>query len=642
MGVEGDFGFKYDPKFLSLAHYYLKEYALSDPGIAEHYEFTIKAFPAHKYDEDIIEEIFLSAPAMIAFSAYLPEIEKTKSLCRKIKCVLPDTPIIIGGPSIGDSVSFLSENTCIDIVVRLEGEETFRELLTAFIADKNLSNINGITFRSNNEIIKNPDRPLSFDVNAIPLIFTDEFMEGTSGIATCETTRGCRNHCRFCGIGRSLLRSYNIDRIEHDLKQILSNKNIRRIFIGDSDFFTDRERTEKLLEILIKYNRHKTQIEFYSDFLGVDEELLKECKKAYIHDSLRIPLQTLTEKALQESNREWFDFDRVRRSAQAIIKYFPSTNAELIYGLPGDDYEGIKRSLRWCAEIGLINPKLHRLQNLPGSVYTRNSNKYGLVADVKSPHYVYKSDTFSYEDTLRVEALSRNLQAIYSFLFPFDYNFLISIGIDIFDIAENIHIQCPEWNLSFTRASEANVSETNPSAARFILEYLSRHNSISTETHGFLNDLFEYRYAAKNLYIFFREAVLYNADIDTEPLPGQGAFIPRHTSLEVSHDIKDTLDPQARDQYMARKRQKLYFLYSHKQPGVVPVRIRNTDMFEETIRHFDGSCNSCASVAESVAAKSEFSSDIVLPLTERLFQRGFVFFARPEHITNNSPDNRFQ
>ncbi len=639
MGVEGDFGLRYDPKFLSLALYYLKEYACKDPRISDYYEFFIKTYPLSKNDEYILEDIYSEKPCIIAFSAYLPEIDRTVSLCRKIKYILPNALIIIGGPSIGDSQSFLSCNKSIDIVVRSEGEAPFYELLKTLIDGNDFSQIKGITYRADGKITKNPDRPLDFDVNSIPFIFTDEFMEGTSGIATCETTRGCRNHCRFCGIGRSLTRNYSIDRIERDLKHILSNKNIRRLFIGDSDFFADRDRTVKLLEILIKYNVHKTQIEFYSDFLGVDEEMLKECRRAYIHDSLRIPLQTLTKKALQESHREWFDFERVKKNAQAVIKYFPTTNAELIYGLPGDNYEGIKRSLIWCAEAGLINPKLHRLQNLPGSAYTRHSEMYGLVADERSPHYVYYSNTFSYEDSLRVEALSRNLQAIYSFLFPSDYHFLLSLGINIFDIAENISVDMPEWESSFIHASEANISEAKPEAAELLLNYIIKAYNIDDARRNFLKDMFRYRYEAKKLYVFFREAVLYNADIDTKPSLGKGAYIPKYAILDISHNIKDVLDPASHDLYMAKKKQNIYFLYSNTEPGVIPVKIRDGNLFKETLRNLDGSHDTPKTCADYISSRIGCKYDEVLPLLERLFQRGFIFYARPDFIKSSYSRN---
>ncbi len=634
MGVEGDFGLRYDPKFLSLALYYLRAYACTDPSIAERFSFPIRSFPISKTDEEIVEVIFSESPQIVAFSAYLPEVVRTTAICKKIKFIMPDTTIIIGGPSIGDSKTFLEKHSYIDIVVRAEGEVPFRNVLRSFIEKTPLGDVRGITFRSDKKVVKNPDAPLDFDVNTLPFIFTDEFIDGTSGIATCETTRGCRNHCRFCGIGRSITRNYDMDRIESDLRQIFSNKNIRRLFIGDSDFFSDRRRAVAMLDIIKKYNAHKTQIEFYSDFLGADEELLKECRAAYIHDSLRVPLQTLTENALKESHREWFDFDLVKKNAQAVLKYFPSTNAELIYGLPGDNYEGMKRSLRWCAEIGLINPKLHRLQNLPGSAYTRHSEKYGLKADPNPPHYVYFSDTFSYDDSLKAEALSRNLQTIFKFIFPADYGIFSALGIDLFDTAENIHTDVKEWDDSYVRASEANVTEAKWEAAEILLGYFSRKYSTDIASIDFLRDIFRYRWIANNLYNYFRESILYNSEIDTLQSGCKGAFIPRYETCEISHNIPHVIDVNNLSEYMKQRRQKFYLLYSHSEPGIMPVKVRNHEIFAESLRHFDGSSPDIQLITEKIVSGGNAAPDDVVPLITRLFERGFVFYAEPEYVLN--------
>ncbi|MEW6201078.1 MAG: radical SAM protein, partial [bacterium] len=603
LGVEGDFGLKYDPKFLSLALFYLKEYACLDEDVRKNYEFQIKIYPLYKTDEEIIEEIWSLSPQLIAFSAYLPEIEKTLSVSRKIKYILPDSTIIIGGPSVGDSQGFIKMHPYVDIIVRAEGEESFHELLLSRLNGDGLEKVKGITFKCDGEIVKNPDRPLDFDVNNIPIIFTDEFMEGTSGLATCETTRGCRHRCRFCGIGKSGTRNYSMERIEFDLKQILSNKAIRRIFIGDSDFFADRDRAVQILEILKKHNRYKTQLEFYSDFLGPDEELLKECRSAYIHDSLRIPIQTISKDAIREAHRLWFDFDHVRESVPTVLKYFPSTSAELIYGLPNDNYEGMKNSIKWCVEGGLINIKLHRLQNLPGSAYTRHSEMYGLKADEKSPHLVYYSNTFTYDESLHIEALSRNLQGIFFFIYPTDYPIFSAFGIDVFNIAEDIHLKMERWDGSLRRASEANLSEASQETADVLLDYLEQYNGLNPEKRAFLQDLFRCRYVANSIYRHLRDYVLYNADIDTAPSDGKCPLIPRYDSVEITHNIADKMEPENLAQYMKRKQQKIYLLYSYPANSVLPVRVRNPEFFNRILNLFNGSVPSVEDIIRRVSSE---------------------------------------
>ena len=154
-----------------------------------------------------LEDIFKSLnPDIIGVTAatltYLPALEILKAA----KTALPNATTMIGGPhvTVVDEATFTDSNN-VDIVVRGEGEQTMLELarLTSEGDAKNLSQVAGITFKNNNRVIRNPDRPFIQDLDSLPHPAHKHFdvtkykILGKTYLPII-TSRGCPSRCTFC------------------------------------------------------------------------------------------------------------------------------------------------------------------------------------------------------------------------------------------------------------------------------------------------------------------------------------------------------------------------------------------------------------------------------------------------------------
>ena len=145
----------------------------------------------------------------------------------------------------------------VDIIVRGEGELTFREL----IKNKNLEEIKGISYKNNGSIIDTPDRPLIKDLNKLPLpagnlrdnkTYYQIFQMPLDAI---ETSRGCPYKCTFCNIHlfyRGTYRTKNTDRVIQELKIISSQKSYENVLIVDDNFTANMKRVEEICDKIIK------------------------------------------------------------------------------------------------------------------------------------------------------------------------------------------------------------------------------------------------------------------------------------------------------------------------------------------------------------------------------------------------------
>jgi len=145
----------------------------------------------------------------------------------------------------------------VDVIVRGEGENTFREL----IKNKNLEEIKGISYKNNGSVINNQDRPLIKDLNKLP--FPTRKLRNSKSyfqifqmpIDVIETSRGCPFKCTFCNIHlfyRGTYRTKNTERVIQELKIISNQKRRMNVLIVDDNFTANMKRVEEICDLIIK------------------------------------------------------------------------------------------------------------------------------------------------------------------------------------------------------------------------------------------------------------------------------------------------------------------------------------------------------------------------------------------------------
>ncbi|TFG00630.1 MAG: B12-binding domain-containing radical SAM protein [Promethearchaeota archaeon] len=147
----------------------------------------------------------------------------------------------------------------VDIVVRGEGEITFRDI----IQGKELEDIEGISYKKEGTIINNPDRPLIDDLDTLPIPARDlrhkdsQFQMFYMPVDAIETSRGCPHRCTFCNIHlfyRGTYRMKSPKRVIEELKIIENEKEsaLQSVFIVDDNFTSNMKRVEKICDLIIE------------------------------------------------------------------------------------------------------------------------------------------------------------------------------------------------------------------------------------------------------------------------------------------------------------------------------------------------------------------------------------------------------
>jgi radical SAM superfamily enzyme YgiQ (UPF0313 family) len=253
--------------------------------------------------------------------------------------------VVAGGPHATALAEEVLENSAIDIVAIGEGEVTFYEILEAVSGGKGLSDIAGIIFKKNKEIIKNNDRPFIKNLDKIPFPARDlvpmaeypqrELKRFSGKFTHMMSSRGCSGKCIFCSSPTmwKYPRFMSAARTFAEMKEIYDNYGIKNIHFQDDSFTLIRVRVEQLCDLMIKSGiGFKWSCQARPDC--VDFELLKKMAEAgcvQIEFGVESGNQELLNSAIKGYSKQ-----QIRQAFKEAKRAGLTTYGFFIIGLPGE------------------------------------------------------------------------------------------------------------------------------------------------------------------------------------------------------------------------------------------------------------------------------------------------------------------
>ena len=133
----------------------------------------------------------------------------------------------------------------LNSIVRFEGEVTLSELISNTGHPEAWKGIEGLAYRNGTEVVVNPPRRLIDNLDALPFLYRDRFVENAGGIkaAFMLASRGCLYNCSFCSIRQfyssvpgQLRRCRSAENVVEEMYQLFTKHNIRFFSFQDDDF----------------------------------------------------------------------------------------------------------------------------------------------------------------------------------------------------------------------------------------------------------------------------------------------------------------------------------------------------------------------------------------------------------------------
>lgn len=372
-------------------------------GLTGRFRVEIVEGVAADLPEAIAAKAAAFSPDLVGLSLYSWNSGLLEAAGALVKARHPGALIVAGGPNASADPLRLTApghdgRRIADIAVAGEGEVAIVDIVRAMLDGKPLP---GPVIRA--QLLD-------------PASLSSPWLDGTLdparwGGAAVELTRGCPFRCSFCfeSKGAAKLRRFPLEVVAKEIARFQEAK-VDEVFVLDPTFNADQRRMADAIYI---FNEHGPELRY---FIELRAELLTAEQArllATLDCSVQIGLQSADPKVLALVNRE-LDPERFAKKLRLLDEEGIIYGLDLIYGLPGDDIHGFKRSLDYALGLGPNHLDVFRLAVLPGTALHDQSAGLGLQYEPVAPYLVRATPTFGAADLDQAERFANAVDVLYN------------------------------------------------------------------------------------------------------------------------------------------------------------------------------------------------------------------------------------
>ncbi|MBT6053591.1 MAG: radical SAM protein [Candidatus Scalindua sp.] len=360
-----------------------------------------------KFIDELEEAIKESPPDILGLSNYCWNHNLGLEIFRILRGINPNALTVWGGPNLprdrSTQIEWLSDSKEPDVYVPFGGEIGFSNLVESALSSGSNASIRDtvLTKTIDGCIIRDPSGKMVYgnpvqrikDIDNFPSPYLtgimDKFFDGRL-LPMISTNRGCPFTCAYCVDGSeqmSKVDKFSMERVESEIRYIAEHVTKQTHFLGITDSnFGMYARDLDICDIL-----YSVQNEFgYPKSVGAStgknakENVVGAIKKLRGSLELMIAVQSMDKQVLKNVDRINISAEKMLELSPAIKESGLKTKAEVILGLPGDNYDAHMKTLKTLIDADLDEILTFTFMLLPGS-------KLYLPEESKKWDYIVKS-----------------------------------------------------------------------------------------------------------------------------------------------------------------------------------------------------------------------------------------------------------
>ena len=379
----------------SMIHPYIGQLILRDI-VSENYTAEILTVDSLQHEKNIpfertvddtlramTEYIIDREPKIIDFYTVCDTFPLTIALAENVKAKLKDSVVIFAGPHASLLVEeCLKELPFVDIVAYTEGEKMIEKLVDNILAGNDLSDVQGIAYRSGKKIIKT-EAPSLISSDELHQYFVKDFypyyVDSRSEIEL-EGGRGCPFGCTFCSTSLFWKRKARMKPIKDLLEEMqyyFNKYGSYKFFIVHDLFTSNYEYILEFCDTLINENKG-FEWTCSSRLDTIDENLLKRMALANC-TGMYIGIETGSRR-LQKVLHKNLELSRVIPIAKICKNMGIDIVFSLIIGFPEETLEDFRETINLAEQILLVDGannilQIHMFSPYPATVETEKIEK---------------------------------------------------------------------------------------------------------------------------------------------------------------------------------------------------------------------------------------------------------------------------
>jgi radical SAM superfamily enzyme YgiQ (UPF0313 family) len=369
--------------------------------------FTAEYRDLHDWEWPRVEALLTETdPDLVGISCFTFGRGNAMRLAALSKRLLPEVPVIMGGPHATFFPDQILDSGNVDLVALGEGEITMVELARHLTEgpvrrpvrerglNHELDDVRGIAFVRDGALHMTPARESVTDLDVFPFPAYDAFdlaqykspeipLEYQSLPGThVMTSRGCPFQCEFCSVNRFFKGKWAFrspGNVTDELERLVADFGVRHVYFSDDLFSLNPRRTIGICkEILDRKLDLVWMAETRVDC--VDEEMLGWMRKAGCY-RVYYGVESGSPRILKSINKG-FTTAQVRRAFRMTHQAGMEPSCFLMVGNPGETPDTIDETIALIREIRPgTTPIVGITTILPGTRQYALSKRQGLISD---------------------------------------------------------------------------------------------------------------------------------------------------------------------------------------------------------------------------------------------------------------------
>ncbi len=398
------------------------QHAVSEPyglemilAVAKQEGHDVDLFVAGEQKETV-EKISAFKPDIAAFSLYTLQYNTGKNIAAELKRRIPNLTVVAGNRY----PTFLKEKIeqPFDFFVIKEGEESFRELLSAIGDGHNYEDIRGLVFRKNNQPVFTGVRERKFDLDSLPdalrfpVILNQVYkavsippLSSCPHYAVIESSRCCYNNCKFCdnnGFWGNKVVARSHRRVVDEMAK-LKERGVDIFYFMDLNFTAFPERARELCNKMIE---QKLNANWYcmSNVSTLDSQegrdLLSLMKEAGCF-KIAYGIESTNDSALKKMNKRvgknFAKTEQAIRVLESSLRAGMINQGFYIIGFPWETAESIVRDSQKLKNIPIHQLNIGIFTPIPLSRFYNEMVQEGYVIDANLEHHDRNTLVFNHK-----------------------------------------------------------------------------------------------------------------------------------------------------------------------------------------------------------------------------------------------------
>ena len=336
-------------------------------------------FVLGKNPRDIVENLLAQNPKIIGLGVYIWNTTPVLEVLSLVKKLAPEVVVVLGGPEI----SYETENQELfklaDYVIQGEAEFLFHDLCTRLLAGE----------RPQKKVIA----AVLPDISKLQLpysYYTDEDI--AHRVMYVEASRGCPYKCEYClsSLDKSV-RNFDTDLFLQEIDKLIL-RGARSFKFVDRTFNLSPSISGKILRFFLErvHLGLFLHFEMVPDRLPADlQELIVQFPRAALQ--FEIGVQTWNPVVAAHVSRRQ-DYKKIVENFRFLKeKTGVHTHADLIVGLPGENFESFKQGFDALMECGPDEIQVGILKRLKGTPIVRHDHKFKMVYADQPPFQILQN-----------------------------------------------------------------------------------------------------------------------------------------------------------------------------------------------------------------------------------------------------------